>query len=45
MSDYEEELILKQFEKWDQKHAKRDFIEKMQRKMYKRERAFQHRAR
>lgn len=37
MSDNEAELITKQFEKWDEKQAKRDFIERMERKMFKRE--------
>ena len=40
MSEYEVELILKRFEKWDQKQAKHDFIAKMERKMLKRERSF-----
>ncbi len=45
MSDSEAELITKQFEKWDQRQAKRHFIEKMERKMFRRERAFHHRSR
>ena len=45
MSENEAELITKQFEKWDQKRAKRYFIERMERKMFKREKAFHQRAR
>lgn len=40
MSENEAELITKQYEKWDQKHAKHDFIERMERKMFKRDRGF-----
>lgn len=38
MSESEAELIAKQFEKWDQKQAKHDFLERMERKMFKRDR-------
>ena len=43
MSDNEAELITKQFEKWDEKQAKHAFIERMERKMFKRERVIHHR--
>ena len=40
MSEYEAEVIVKRFEKWDMKQAKHDFIAKMERKMLKREKSF-----
>ncbi len=40
MSEREAELITKRFEKWDQKQAKHDFISKMERKMFRREKIF-----
>jgi hypothetical protein len=40
MSESEAELIAKQFEKWDQKQAKHDFLERMERKMFRRDRNF-----
>lgn len=39
MSEYEAEEILKNFEKWDNKRAKHEFIEKMERKMFRREKS------
>ena len=45
MSENDAEIILKQFEKWDQKHAKHDFIERMERKMFKRDKSFSYRPR
>ena len=46
MSESEAELIVKQFEKWDQKQAKHDFIERMERKMFKRDKTYNnHRSR
>ncbi len=46
MSESEAELIAKRFEKWDQKQAKHDFIERMERKMFKRDKSYsQHRSR
>ncbi len=45
MSESEAELITKQFEKWDQRRAKHDFIERMERKMFKKERSIHHRGR
>ena len=45
MSEYEAEQILKHFEKWDRKHAKHEFLEKMERKMFKRERSSHFRTR
>jgi len=43
MSENEAELITKQFEKWDQKHAKHNFIERMERKMFKKDRPYHYR--
>lgn len=40
MSEYEAELILKRFEKWDLKKAKLAFIDRMERKMLNREKSF-----
>ncbi len=40
MSEIEAELITQQFEKWDNKRAKHEFIERMERKMFKRDKAF-----
>lgn len=37
MSENDAELITKQFEKWDEKQAKHNFIERMERKMFKRD--------
>lgn len=45
MSESEAEAITNQFYKWDTKHARHDFIEKMERKMYKREKFLNHRSR
>ena len=42
MSEIEAELIIKRFEKWDQKHAKQDFIARMERKILKRDKEFRH---
>jgi hypothetical protein len=44
MSETEAELITKQFEKWDQKQAKHDFIERMERKMFRRGKVYPHRS-
>jgi hypothetical protein len=33
MSNDEAEALMEQFEKWDAKHAKQDFIHKMERKL------------
>lgn len=38
MSENEAEIIAMQYEKWDKKHAKRAFIERMEHKMFKRDR-------
>ncbi len=43
MSESEAEQILTQFEKWDQKQAKHEFIERMERKMFKRDRSLHNR--
>lgn len=40
MSESEAELIAKQFEKWDQKQAKHDFIERMERKLFRRDKSY-----
>ena len=42
MSETEAELIAKQFEKWDQKQAKHNFIARMERKMYRRDKGFRY---
>lgn len=42
MSEIEAEIILKQIEKWDQKHAKHDFIARMERKLFKRDKVFRY---
>jgi hypothetical protein len=39
MSDEEAEALIERIEKWDAKHAKHDFIRKMERKMTRKERA------
>ncbi len=45
MSESEAELITKQFEKWDQRRAKHDFIERMERKMFRKEHSIHQRGR
>ena len=45
MSDNDAELITKQFEEWDEKRAKHDFIERMERKMFRREKPAHYRSR
>ena len=42
MSEIEAEIIAKQFEKWDQKQAKHNFIARMERKMYRRDKGFRY---
>lgn len=37
MSNEEAERLMESFEKWDAKHAKRHFINKMERKMHRKE--------
>lgn len=37
MSDYEEEQFMERLEKWDAKHAKHDFIARMERKLGRKE--------
>jgi hypothetical protein len=44
MSEIEAELIAENFEKWDKKRAKHDFISRMEKKMFKREKSL-HRGR
>lgn len=39
MSNEEIEAFMENFEKWDVKHAKQDFIHRMERKLHRRERA------
>ena len=38
MSNEEADALMESFEKWDVKHAKHDFIRKMERKMTRKER-------
>jgi len=38
MSDEEAEALMERLEKWDAKHAKHDFIRKMERKLDRKER-------
>jgi len=38
MSNEEAEALMEQFEKWDAKHAKHDFIRRMERKLVRKER-------
>jgi len=38
MSSDEAEALMEQFEKWDAKHAKQDFIHRMERKLNRKER-------
>lgn len=45
MSESEAELITKRFEKRWEKQAKHDFIERMERKMFRREKAINQRYR
>ena len=44
MSETEAEFIIKQFEKWDQKKAKHNFLAKMERKLFRRSGAKRHHA-
>lgn len=37
MSNEEAEALMNRFEKWDAKHAKQDFIHKMERKLHRKE--------
>lgn len=37
MSDEEAEALMERLEKWDAKHAKHDFIERMERKLSRKE--------
>jgi hypothetical protein len=39
MSNEEAEAMMERFEKWDTKHARHDFIHKMERKLKRKERA------
>jgi len=45
MSENEAELITKQFEKWDQKQAKHEFIERMEKKMFRRDKVARNKSR
>lgn len=38
MSEYEEDKFLERIEKWDAKHAKHDFLARMERKLNHKER-------
>ncbi len=38
MSDYEEDKLMENIEKWDAKHAKHDFLARMERKLNNKER-------
>lgn len=38
MSDYEADELMEQMEKWDAKHARQDFLARMERKMHHKER-------
>jgi hypothetical protein len=38
MSNEEVEALMESFEKWDNKHAKQDFIHRMERKLNRKER-------
>ena len=38
MSQEEAEALMESFEKWDTKHAKQDFIHRMERKLSRKER-------
>jgi hypothetical protein len=38
MSEYEEDKFMEQIEKWDAKHAKQDFLARMERKLNRKER-------
>ncbi|MDB5169972.1 MAG: hypothetical protein JWN82_368 [Candidatus Saccharibacteria bacterium] len=37
MSDYEADEFMEQIEKWDAKHAKHNFLERMERKLNRKE--------
>jgi hypothetical protein len=39
MSNEEAEDLMEQFEKWDAKHAKHEFIRRMERKLVRKERS------
>ncbi len=39
MSNDEIEALMDNFDKWDAKHAKHDFIQRMERKLHRKERA------
>jgi hypothetical protein len=41
MSNEQAEEIMGQFDKWDQKHAKHEFIARMERKLHRKERSIQ----
>jgi hypothetical protein len=41
MSNEEVEALMEQFDKWDAKHAKHDFIRRMERKLGRKERSGQ----
>ena len=38
MSNEEADALMNEFEKWDVKHARHDFITRMERKLYRKER-------
>jgi hypothetical protein len=38
MSNEEAEVLMSEFEKWDEKQAKHDFITRMEHKLYRKER-------
>lgn len=38
MSNEEAENLMNEFEKWDARHARHDFITRMERKLYRKER-------
>ena len=42
MSNEEAETLMDEFEKWDSKHARHDFIHKMERKLHRKEKFSRH---
>ncbi len=40
MSNEEAEALMENFEKWDAKHAKQDFLRRMERKLSRKEHGF-----
>jgi len=42
MSSEEADAMMNEFEKWDGKHAKHEFIHRMERKLHRKERLGQH---